>query len=74
VKNIFTLPFKKNVWIAIAVFLLVVFFLLYLSMKWEYNRNMMNKSSSSFKQTYIGDPTLGDDALILLGAFAQQGI
>jgi len=43
-------------------------------MKWEYNRNMMNKLLPSFKQTNIGDPTFGDDALILLGAFAQQGI
>lgn len=43
-------------------------------MKWEYNRNMMNKSSSLFKQTNIGDPTFDDDALIVLGAFAQQGI
>ncbi|XP_072744983.1 ionotropic receptor 75a-like [Anoplolepis gracilipes] len=73
VKNIFTLPFERNVWIAIAVFLVLVFCLLYAAMKWEYYRNTMKKSSATWKQTNIGQPTFGDDLLVLLGAFAQQG-
>ncbi|XP_029171788.1 uncharacterized protein LOC114941095 [Nylanderia fulva] len=73
VKNIFILPFERNVWIAIAVFLLVVFCLLYLSMKWEYYRNTMKKSSTTWKDTHIGNPTLGEDFLVLLGACTQQG-
>lgn len=73
-KNIFILPFERSVWIAIAVFLLVVFCSLYASMKWEYYRNTMKKSASSWKDTHIGKPTLGEDFLVLLGAFAQQGI
>ncbi|XP_029171786.1 uncharacterized protein LOC114941093 [Nylanderia fulva] len=73
VKNIFILPFERNVWIAIAVFLLVVFCFLYISMKWEYYRNTMKKSAATWKDTHIGNPTLGEDFLILLGACAQQG-
>ncbi|XP_072744979.1 glutamate receptor ionotropic, kainate 5-like isoform X2 [Anoplolepis gracilipes] len=73
VKNIFTLPFERNVWIAIALFLVLVFCSLYTSMKWEYYRNTMKKSSAIWKHTNIGQPTFGDDLLVLLGAFAQQG-
>ncbi|CAL1685011.1 unnamed protein product [Lasius platythorax] len=72
VKNIFTLPFERNVWIALAVLLLVVFGLLYVSIKWEYYQNTIKKSSA-WKDTHIGEPTLGEDFLVLLGAFAQQG-
>ncbi|XP_072743875.1 probable glutamate receptor [Anoplolepis gracilipes] len=73
VKNIFILPFESDVWIAIAVFLVLVFCSLYASMKWEYYRNTMKKSSPTWKKTNIGQPTFGDDFLVILGAFAQQG-
>ncbi|XP_072744984.1 probable glutamate receptor [Anoplolepis gracilipes] len=73
VKNIFILPFESDVWIAIAVFLVLVFCSLYASMKWEYYRNTMRKSSTTWKETNIGQPTFGDDFLVILGAFAQQG-
>ncbi|XP_072743877.1 probable glutamate receptor [Anoplolepis gracilipes] len=73
VKNIFILPFERDVWIAIAVFLVLVYCSLYASMKWEYYRNTMKKSSTSWKQTNISQPTFGNDLLVILGAFAQQG-
>lgn len=74
VKNIFELPFQQNVWKAIAVFLLVVFCLLYLSMKWEYYvyHDASTKSVIYWKQIN-NEPTVSDNLLILLGAVAQQG-
>ncbi|EFN88144.1 Glutamate receptor delta-2 subunit [Harpegnathos saltator] len=73
VKNIFVLPFQRNVWLAIAVFLLLVFCLLYLSMKWEHSRGASPESASYWSQFNSGKPAVGDNFLVLLGAFAQQG-
>ncbi|KAG5343575.1 GLRK protein, partial [Acromyrmex charruanus] len=73
VRNIFTLPFQRNVWIAIAVFLVLVFCLLYLSIKWEYNRDRISKSAAYWNQLNPSKPTISDNLLILLGAFSQQG-
>ncbi|XP_070510153.1 ionotropic receptor 75a-like isoform X1 [Cardiocondyla obscurior] len=70
VKNIFAMPFQRNVWIATATFLVLVFCLLYLSMKWEYYRSTSNKSAV---YKINSEPTIVDDLLVLLGAFAQQG-
>ncbi|XP_032690856.1 protein PTHB1-like [Odontomachus brunneus] len=72
VKNIFALPFERNVWIAIAVFILLVVCLLYLSTIWEYNRDSSRKSASYYGQ-YNSKPTIDDSLLVILGAFAQQG-
>ncbi|XP_011705909.1 PREDICTED: glutamate receptor 1-like, partial [Wasmannia auropunctata] len=44
IKNIFTLPFHRNVWIAIAIFLVLVFCLLYVSMKWDHYRGTSKNS------------------------------
>ncbi|KAG5312766.1 GLRK protein, partial [Acromyrmex insinuator] len=73
VSNIFILPFQRNVWIAIAVFLVLVFCLLYLSIKWEYNRDRISKSAAYWNQLNPSKPTVSDNLLILLGAFSQQG-
>ncbi|XP_070154756.1 probable glutamate receptor isoform X2 [Polyergus mexicanus] len=74
VSNIFTLPFQRNVWIAIAVFLILVFYLLSLSIKWEYHENKeMTKSAIQWKQPNSSKPTASDNLLILLSAFVQQG-
>ncbi|XP_020292987.1 protein PTHB1-like [Pseudomyrmex gracilis] len=75
VKNIFELPFQQNVWKAIAVFLLVVFCLLYLSMKWEHHvyQDASTKSAIYWKQINNDEPTVSDNFLIILGAVAQQG-
>ncbi|XP_025073844.1 uncharacterized protein LOC105426276 [Pogonomyrmex barbatus] len=73
VSNIFILPFQRNVWIAIAVFLILVFCLLYLSIKWEYYRDRMTDSAAYWNQLNPNKPTVSDNLLILLGAFAQQG-
>ncbi|KYN40325.1 Glutamate receptor U1 [Trachymyrmex septentrionalis] len=73
VSNIFTLPFQRNVWIAIAVFLVLVFCLLYLSIKWEYHRGRMTESAAYWNQLNPSKPTISDNFLILLGAFSQQG-
>ena len=72
VSNIFTLPFQRNVWIAIAVFFVLIFCLLYLSIKWEYNRDRMLKSTAYWNMN-PSKPTVSDNLLILLGAFSQQG-
>lgn len=74
VKNIFTLPFQRNVWIATATFLVLVFCLLYLSIKWEHYRGTSKKSATYWNQLNTGKPTVTDNLLVLLGAFAQQGI
>ncbi|KYN07283.1 Glutamate receptor U1 [Cyphomyrmex costatus] len=74
VSNIFILPFQQNVWIAIAVFLILVFCLLYLSIKWEYfTRDRLTKSAAYWNQLNPNKPTVSDNFLILLGAFSQQG-
>ncbi|XP_011862474.1 PREDICTED: probable glutamate receptor [Vollenhovia emeryi] len=73
VSNIFTLPFQRHVWMAIAVFLFLVFCLLYLSIKWEYSNTRMAKSAAYWNQLNPSEPTVSDYLLILLGAFAQQG-
>ncbi|XP_025995968.2 glutamate receptor ionotropic, delta-1 isoform X2 [Solenopsis invicta] len=73
VSNIFILPFQQNVWIAIAVFLILVFCLLHLSIKWEYYRDRLTESATYWNQLNPNKPTVSDNILILLGAFAQQG-
>ncbi|XP_029171882.1 probable glutamate receptor [Nylanderia fulva] len=74
VSNILTLPFQRNVWIAIAIFLIVVFCLLSLSIIWEYNRNIkMTKSAVHWQQMNPNKPTVSDKVFILLRAFVQQG-
>ncbi|XP_011343034.1 glutamate receptor ionotropic, delta-1 isoform X2 [Ooceraea biroi] len=72
VSNIFILPFQRNVWLAIAVFLIVAFCLLYLSIKWEYQRDE-TESATYWHQLNPNQPTISDNIFILLGAFAQQG-
>ncbi|XP_050465990.1 glutamate receptor ionotropic, kainate 5-like isoform X2 [Cataglyphis hispanica] len=74
VSNIFALPFQRNVWIAIAVFLFLVFCLLSLSIKWEYHQDkVMTRSAIYWKQSNPNKPTASDNVLILLSAFVQQG-
>ncbi|KAL6448314.1 hypothetical protein ACFW04_000338 [Cataglyphis niger] len=73
VSNIFILPFQQNVWIAIAVFLILVLCLLYSSIKLEYHRNKNAKSADYWKQLNPSKQTFSDNLLIILGAFAQQG-
>jgi len=74
VRNIFILPFQRNVWIAIAVFLTLIFCLLYLSIKWEYYQNKnTTKSADYWKQLNPSEQTVSDNLFILLGAFSQQG-
>lgn len=74
VRNIFILPFQRNVWIAIAVFLILIFCLLYLSIKWEYHQNKNTTKSADFwKQLNPSEQTVSDNLFILLGAFSQQG-
>lgn len=75
VRNIFILPFQRNVWIAIAVFLILIFCLLHLSIKWEYHQNRnTTKSANYWKQLNPSEQTVSDKLFILLGAFSQQGI
>ncbi|KYN19932.1 putative glutamate receptor [Trachymyrmex cornetzi] len=73
VKNIFTLPFQRNVWIATGIFLVLVFCLLYISMKWEHYRGTLKQSAAYWNQSNISKPTIIDNLLVILGAFAQQG-
>nr|XP_012224796.1 PREDICTED: glutamate receptor ionotropic, delta-2-like [Linepithema humile] len=74
VSNIFVLPFQRNVWIATAVFLIVVLCLLFLSVKWEYHADKKTiKSATYWNQLNPNKPTISDNILILLGAFTQQG-
>ncbi|XP_028048173.1 glutamate receptor ionotropic, delta-2 [Monomorium pharaonis] len=69
IKNIFILPFQRHVWIAIAIFLILVFCLLYISVKWEHHRG----TSAHWKQLNVDNPTVTDNFFILLGAVTQQG-
>jgi len=71
VKNIFFLPFQPTVWIAMVVFFILVFCLLYVSMKWEYHS--LRKSATYHNQLNGNEYVLGQDFLVLVGAFTQQG-
>lgn len=74
VSNIFVLPFQRNVWLAIVVFNVAVFCLLYWSIKWEYQRDVNSTASATYwHQLNPIQPTISDNIFILLGAFAQQG-
>lgn len=43
-------------------------------MKWEYHCGASAKSAMYWRQMNPGKPTLGDDILVILGAFFQQGV
>ncbi|CAL7941618.1 unnamed protein product [Xylocopa violacea] len=73
VSNIFTLPFQRSVWIAIAVLLLLVVVLLYFSSKWEYRRGASASTAQYWQQFNPAEQTLSDNFMVVLGAFAQQG-
>ncbi|XP_076670960.1 ionotropic receptor 75a-like [Andrena cerasifolii] len=69
VRNIFTLPFQRSVWIAIGVFLLLVLVLLYISSKWEYRQ----ARSEYWEALNPAEQTISDNLMVVLGAVAQQG-
>lgn len=73
VSNIFVLPFHRSVWLAIGILILLVTVLLFISMKWEHYCGASAKSASYWHQMNPGKPTFGDNLLVILGAFAQQG-
>lgn len=68
-RNIFTLPFQRSVWIAIGVFLLLVLVLLYISSKWEYRQ----ARSQYWEALNQAEQTISDNLMVVLGAVAQQG-
>ena len=45
-----------------------------MSMKWEHYRGTSKKSAAYWNQLNISKPTIIDNLLVILGAFAQQGI
>ncbi|XP_014223725.1 glutamate receptor U1-like [Trichogramma pretiosum] len=63
VSNLFTLPFRRSVWIAIGILLSVIVLMLLLASRWEWLT----------KQTHASEPTLSDNLLLVIGAVAQQG-
>ncbi|XP_076634541.1 ionotropic receptor 75a-like [Colletes latitarsis] len=69
VSNIFTLPFQRSVWIAIGIFLLLVFILLCISTKWEYR----HRTTEYWESMNPAEQTLSDNLMVVLGAVAQQG-
>lgn len=69
ISNIFALPFQRSVWIAMAVFLLAVLGLLYVSSKWEYRCG----TSAYWESLNPAEQTLSDNLMVVLGAMAQQG-
>ncbi|XP_011862464.1 PREDICTED: glutamate receptor ionotropic, kainate 5-like isoform X2 [Vollenhovia emeryi] len=72
-KNIFIMPFQQSVWIAIAAFLVLVFCLLHLSIKWEHYRGASKTSAAYWNQLNNSKPTVTDNLFIVLGAVSQQG-
>lgn len=73
VSNIFTLPFQRSVWIAIAVFLLLLLVLLCFSTKWEYRRGASANTARYWQQFNPAEQTVSDNLMVVLGAIAQQG-
>nr|XP_012151217.1 PREDICTED: glutamate receptor ionotropic, delta-1-like [Megachile rotundata] len=75
ISNIFALPFRRSVWLAIAAFLTLVVFMLYLSSEWEYRRGMSNSESAiAYRQRTIPtQQTLADNLMMVLAAAGQQG-
>ncbi|XP_023246208.1 uncharacterized protein LOC111643156 [Copidosoma floridanum] len=63
VSNLFTLPFRRSVWLAVGLLLLVIFALLVVSTRWEW----------TVREIDCPPPTLSDDLLLVIGAVAQQG-
>lgn len=75
--NLFTLPFAKNVWVAIGIFCLLLLVLLYVSMKWEWDQIWrMSKAERDYilRAGYeIEKPSVSEDLLVIVGAVSQQG-
>ncbi|XP_058789506.1 ionotropic receptor 75a-like [Phymastichus coffea] len=69
VSNLFTLPFRRSVWIAIGVFLLLIFVMLFLAIKWEWRKTYADREFSENEP----EPTLSDQILLIIGVCAQQG-
>ncbi|XP_031783663.1 glutamate receptor ionotropic, delta-2 isoform X1 [Nasonia vitripennis] len=66
VSNLFTLPFRPSVWIAIGILLIIIFLSLVISTKWEWVTKEVDSSGTP-------PPSLSDNLLLVVGAIAQQG-
>ncbi|XP_015595979.1 probable glutamate receptor isoform X3 [Cephus cinctus] len=71
--NVFTLPFRRSVWIAIGVFMILIFCLLHLTLKWEWFNTSAEERVRRHWSGNVYQPTMSDNLLILVGAVSQQG-
>nr|QGW50296.1 ionotropic receptor 75p [Chouioia cunea] len=69
VSNLFTLPFRPSVWIAIGILLMIIFAMLLLATKWEWRKVYADREFSENEPK----PNLSDQLLLILGVCAQQG-
>ncbi|KAG8034284.1 hypothetical protein G9C98_001368 [Cotesia typhae] len=74
VSNLFTLPFGRTVWYAIAVMTCVICGFLYITLKWEWKKTLESQENTRHPDNLQKDPSLSDDLLILSSAIFQQGL
>ncbi|KAH0552744.1 hypothetical protein KQX54_014654 [Cotesia glomerata] len=75
VSNLFTLPFGRTVWYAIAVMTCVICGFLYITLKWEWKKTLeSSEENTRHPDDLQKDPSLSDDLLILSSAILQQGL
>lgn len=75
VRNLFTLPFSRSVWMTIIIFLSLVCLILYITMKWETKHVCENHLAIVQNSAdWNPNPVMSDNLLVILGAVSQQGI
>nr|AZQ24990.1 ionotropic receptor [Aphidius gifuensis] len=74
VRNLFTLPFSRSVWMTIIIFLSLVCLILYITMKWETKHICENHLAVvQYSVDWNPNPAISDNFLVILGAVSQQG-
>lgn len=70
VRNVYTLPFDKFVWISAIALITLVAIIMYSIMNWEWKRENRWKTSINLKSV---KPKLDDILMLQIGAICQQG-
>lgn len=73
VSNIFRLPFRNSVWLAILAFMIVMYAALCVANAWEWYclRNVEKNEESNDEYRKV---TMLDNLLVIVGAASQQGM
>nr|QLI62109.1 ionotropic receptor 75a2 [Streltzoviella insularis] len=69
--NLYLLPFKLNVWLCIAAFVMILAFILYVNAFWETQKSKSNDKDKLDNTTL--KPNVSDIAIFVISAMSQQG-